>query len=68
MLSEPGYYKEGDFGIRIENVIQVIDDQDNFITFQDVTLVPIQRKLIDESLLTPEEVMSYSYFMGIHTN
>ena len=61
MLSEPGYYKEGDFGIRIENVIQVINDQDNFITFQDVTLVAIQRKLIDESLLTPEEVlMNYS--------
>jgi Xaa-Pro aminopeptidase len=58
---EPGYYEEGRFGIRIENVCIVVSaDIDNqfgrFLTFEPITLVPIQKKFLDPSLLTADEV------------
>ncbi|KAK7707306.1 hypothetical protein SLS57_009327 [Botryosphaeria dothidea] len=59
---EPGYYEDGNFGIRIENVIMVkeVDTPYKFgdkpyLGFEHVTLVPMCRKLIDETLLTPAE-------------
>lgn len=60
--SEPGYYEDGKFGIRIENVLLVrkADTPHNFggrgyLGFEHVTLVPIGNKLIDQGLLSPEE-------------
>ena len=55
---EPGYYKQGDFGIRTENIIRIVDATPNgsFLKFEDVTLAPIQLKLIDTKLLTEAEV------------
>ena len=60
MILEPGYYKEGDFGIRIENVIRIVKatPDGNYLKFDDVTLAPIQLKLIDTKLLTEAEVSS----------
>lgn len=62
MFPEPGYYEDGKFGIRIENVLLVrkADTPNNFggrgyLGFEHVTLVPIGNKLIDQSLLSPEE-------------
>ncbi|KAL2412749.1 putative Xaa-Pro aminopeptidase P [Exophiala dermatitidis] len=59
---EPGYYEDGNFGIRIENVIMAREAQTNhkfgdkpWIGFEHVTMVPMCRKLIDPSLLDPEE-------------
>ncbi|OMP89183.1 putative Xaa-Pro aminopeptidase P [Diplodia seriata] len=59
---EPGYYEDGNFGIRIENVIVVteVDTTHKFgdkpyLGFEHVTMVPMCRKLIDESLLSPAE-------------
>uniref|UniRef100_A0A2P2HW66 Xaa-Pro aminopeptidase 1-like n=1 Tax=Hirondellea gigas TaxID=1518452 RepID=A0A2P2HW66_9CRUS len=60
---EPGYYKNGEFGIRIESIVRIVkantphrhNDLD-FLTFRATTLVPIQIKLIDVSLLTQQEV------------
>ena len=60
---EPGYYKDGGFGIRIENIL-LINKADtpnrfgdvDYLRFEHVTCVPIQTKLIEKSLLTPEEV------------
>jgi len=61
--NEPGYYEEGEFGIRLENVIRVKNasldhnfQNIGFIGFEDMTLVPYQHKLIDFSLLTEEEL------------
>lgn len=60
--NEPGYYKEGAFGIRIENLIMVIDDgyMEDGITpamkFETVTLVPIDKRLIDVSLMEDAEL------------
>ena len=63
ITDEPGYYQDGDFGIRIENVLVVKDanTENNFgnrgyLGFEHVTVVPIQTKLIDVSLLTPAEI------------
>ncbi|XP_035017379.2 xaa-Pro aminopeptidase 2 [Hippoglossus stenolepis] len=57
---EPGYYKENDFGIRIEDVAVIVPAQTkyghNFLTFDTVSLVPYDRKLIDTSLLSPEQL------------
>ena len=56
---EPGLYKEGRFGIRIENLLAVNEDMTTefgtFYSFEVLTLVPYERRLIDLSLITEEE-------------
>jgi Xaa-Pro aminopeptidase len=59
---EPGYYEDGNFGIRIENMIMAKEAQTNhkfgdkpWIGFEHVTMVPMCRKLIDPLILMPEE-------------
>ncbi|MBU1238134.1 aminopeptidase P family protein, partial [Myxococcota bacterium] len=50
--NEPGYYLEGAFGIRIENVLSVVEsDVPGFLTFNDFTLCPYERGCIDAALL-----------------
>ncbi|XP_076287717.1 xaa-Pro aminopeptidase 1-like isoform X2 [Lasioglossum baleicum] len=54
LTNEPGYYKEGDFGVRLENVLEVVKaGNSEFLKFRDVTLVPYEPKLIDISMLNP---------------
>ena len=57
--NEPGSYKEGEFGIRIENLILVKDSElktDNqFLEFETLTFVPIDRRLIFKNLLDLHE-------------
>ncbi|MBB3034155.1 aminopeptidase P family protein [Alteriqipengyuania lutimaris] len=59
--NEPGYYKAGEFGIRIENLILIeerhIDGADDgtWFGFENLTWVPIDRTLIEPSLLSHEE-------------
>ncbi|KAJ8026346.1 Xaa-Pro aminopeptidase 1 [Holothuria leucospilota] len=60
---EPGYYEDGQFGVRIENIVLVKPAKTRhnfrdkgFLTFETVTLVPIQTKLIEASLLTEKEI------------
>uniref|UniRef100_A0A8C5HAP8 Xaa-Pro aminopeptidase 2 n=1 Tax=Gouania willdenowi TaxID=441366 RepID=A0A8C5HAP8_GOUWI len=57
---EPGFYKENDFGIRIEDVVVIVPVDTkyghNYLTFDTVSLVPYDRKLIDTSLLSSEQV------------
>lgn len=62
LSNEPGYYREGAFGIRIENLIVVRPadpvtggDMREMLDFETLTWVPIERKLIDLGLLTPDE-------------
>lgn len=59
--NEPGYYKRGAYGIRIENLVAVQPmstpeggDQD-CLRFETLTLAPIDRRLIDASLLSADE-------------
>ncbi|XP_071613905.1 xaa-Pro aminopeptidase 2 isoform X2 [Heliangelus exortis] len=60
---EPGYYRDGEFGIRIEDIALVVEAQtkhqsreEPFLTFEVVTLVPYDRNLIDLNLLSPEQI------------
>ena len=62
LSNEPGYYREGDFGIRIENLMVVVPapelegaDDREMLTFDTLTFVPFDRRLIDTSLLTQAE-------------
>ncbi len=61
LSNEPGYYQEGDFGIRIENLIVVRDagpvpgGDRNMLSFETITLAPIDRRLISPQLMTPAE-------------
>ncbi len=52
--NEPGYYEEGKFGIRIENLIYV-DKVNNKLKFKNLTMAPIDKDLINEKLLTFNE-------------
>ncbi|KAK7531406.1 putative Xaa-Pro aminopeptidase P [Phyllosticta citribraziliensis] len=59
---EPGYYEDGNFGIRIENVVVVREAQTPhrfgdkpYLGFEHVTLVPMCRSLVDVDLLTTDE-------------
>jgi Xaa-Pro aminopeptidase len=60
LSNEPGYYKAKEYGIRIENlvvVVQKIDEGERqFFGFDTLTLVPIDRKLMERSMLTPSEI------------
>ena len=56
--NEPGYYKDGAYGIRTENMILVVESQvgeGNFLEFETLTLAPIDLRLIDEKMLTQQE-------------
>lgn len=60
LSNEPGYYKEGAYGIRIENLVMVEEraipgGDRQMLGFETITLAPIDLALIDRSLLTPEE-------------
>ena len=58
--NEPGYYREGAFGVRIENLI-VVERRDipggerEMLGFNTLTLAPIERRLIDARLLDADE-------------
>ena len=52
--NEPGYYEEGKFGIRIENLVYV-DKIKNKLVFKNLTMAPIDDDLINEKLLTKNE-------------
>jgi len=60
LSNEPGYYKTGAYGIRIEN-LQLVETRDlpgaegEFLGFDTLTHVPIDRRLVDIAMLSPEE-------------
>ena len=54
LSNEPGYYKQGKFGIRIENLIYA-NKIKNRLIFKNLTLAPIEKDLINFKLLTKEE-------------
>jgi Xaa-Pro aminopeptidase len=63
VTDEPGYYEDGSFGIRLENVLIVKEANTKFnfgdkgyLAFEHITWTPYQTKLIDTTLLTPAEI------------
>jgi Xaa-Pro aminopeptidase len=59
--NEPGYYKTGEYGIRIENLVAVreaakpADAEKTLYEFETLTLAPIDLNLVDVDILTPAE-------------
>ena len=56
LSDEPGYYKEGEFGIRIEDLLMIVDVGSDYLGFQTLTIVPYDRNLVQTSLLSREEI------------
>jgi Xaa-Pro aminopeptidase len=60
LSNEPGFYKAGEFGIRIENLMLVVErgatEGTTFLGMEPLTLCPYCRDLIDVEVLTPEEI------------
>jgi Xaa-Pro aminopeptidase len=60
LSNEPGYYKAGEYGIRIENLIlveprEIEGAEKEMLGFETLTFAPIDRSLIQVDLLMPEE-------------
>ena len=62
--NEPGYYKKGHYGIRIENLVY-IKKISKKLNFENLTLVPIEKDLINFNLLTNKEK---NYLFLYHLN
>jgi len=61
LSNEPGYYKAGEYGIRIENLLlveprQIEGAETDFFGFEVLTLAPIERALVDTAKLTSDEI------------
>ncbi len=54
LSNEPGFYKKNHFGIRIENLVYV-DEKNGQLFFKNLTMVPIEKDLINFNLLTVNE-------------
>ena len=58
--NEPGYYKDGEYGIRIENLEVVskkyLKNSENFLYFENLTRVPFELELINKEILTIDEI------------
>ena len=54
LSNEPGYYKEGHYGIRIENLVY-IKKENNKLKFENLTLAPLEKDLINFDLLNNNE-------------
>ena len=60
LSNEPGLYREGEYGIRIENMIVCVEKEETefgkFLGFKTLSLCPIDKKLLDINLLSKEEI------------
>lgn len=57
LSNEPGYYREGQYGIRIENLLVIRQSgvDEGFLEFETLTLAPIDKRLIDTALLGKDD-------------
>ncbi|YCO05252.1 aminopeptidase P family protein [Vibrio sp. VNB-15] len=60
ITNEPGVYREGEYGVRIENIMKVVEVEQNefgtFYGFETITLAPIATSMLDITLLSQDEV------------
>ena len=53
---EPGFYQEGAFGIRLENMTLTIEDDNDFLRFETLNFFPFEREAILTNILTNNEI------------
>ncbi len=56
MSIEPGHYVAESYGIRIENLFAIVEADDGFFEFENMTYTPIQKDMLMVDALSPEEV------------
>ena len=67
LSNEPGFYKKDQFGIRIENLV-FVKKLRNKLFFENLTLAPIEKELINYKLLTSfEKNYLFKYHMNIYS-
>ena len=67
LSNEPGFYKKNHFGIRIENLIYV-KKKNNYLSFVNLTLAPIEKDLINFDLLNKiEKDYLFRYHLNIYS-
>ena len=67
LSNEPGYYKKNKFGIRIENLV-FIKKYNQKLFFENLTMAPIEKDLINLKLLTPfEKKYLFKYHLDIYS-
>ena len=67
LSNEPGYYKKDNFGIRIENLIFVKKNNNNLF-FENLTLAPIEKELINYKILTSfEKNYLFKYHLEVYS-
>jgi len=67
LSNEPGYYKKGKFGIRIENLLYV-KNLNNKLFFKNLTLAPIEKDLINFKLLNKQEkIYLFKYHLEVYS-
>ena len=67
LSNEPGYYKKGSYGIRIENLVFVKEIKKK-ICFENLTLAPIENDLINYNLLTKlEKNYLFKYHLNVYS-
>jgi Xaa-Pro aminopeptidase len=67
LSNEPGYYKKGEYGIRIENLLFVKKKKNN-LYFENLTLAPIEKDLINYKILNKgEKDYLFKYHLKIYT-
>lgn len=65
--NEPGYYKAGEFGIRIENMMVVQESQyPGYLCFETLTQAPYEEALIDYAMLTESEITFVNQYIAHH--
>ena len=64
LSNEPGYYKNGKYGIRIENLVYIKKNKKN-LYFENLTLAPLEKDLINNDLLNKSEK---NYLFKYHLN
>ncbi len=67
LSNEPGYYKTGAYGIRIENLVlvegrEIAGAEGDFLGFETLTFAPIERALVERNLLTRDELAWWSAY------
>ena len=67
LSNEPGYYVQGKFGIRIENLVYVKRENKRLI-FENLTAAPIEKDLINFNLLTNfEKNYLFKYHLNVYS-
>ena len=67
LSNEPGYYKKNKYGIRIENLVYV-KNQNGHLFFENLTMVPIEKDLINYNLLTYyEKNYLFKYHLDVYS-